>query len=80
LKQAGVRLGTTLVKEAIKKVTGEVIKTTNKAAGISLVTKFGEKGIINPRKAVPLVGGLIGGIVDGIGTNTVGKTAKKVLN
>ncbi|WP_286166457.1 EcsC family protein [Bacillus sp. E(2018)] len=78
-KQAGVKFGTAIAKEAIKKIPGEVIKAINKAVGVRLVTKFGEKGIINLGKAVPLVGGLIGGAVDGIGTNTIGKTAKKVF-
>ncbi|ANC79164.1 EcsC family protein [Fictibacillus phosphorivorans] len=80
LKQAGVKLGTSLAKEAIKKIPGEVIKAINKVVGIRLVTKFGEKGIINLGKAVPLVGGFIGGAVDGIGTNTIGKIAKRVFN
>jgi hypothetical protein len=51
----------------------------NKAVGFRLVTKFGEKGVVNLGKAVPLVGGFIGGAVDGIGTNIVGKTVKKVF-
>jgi hypothetical protein len=79
LKRAGVRLGNAIAKEAIKKIPGEVIKAINKAVGIRLVTKFGEKGIVNLGKAVPLVGGIIGGTVDGIGTNTIGKTAKRVF-
>jgi len=80
LKQAGVKLGTTLATQAIKKIPGEVIKAINKAVGVRLVTKFGQKGIVNLGKAVPLVGGVIGGAVDGIGTNTIGKTAKKVFS
>jgi hypothetical protein len=79
LKQAGVKLGTALAKQAIKKIPGEVIKAINKAVGIRLVTKFGQTGIVNLGKAVPLLGGVIGGAVDGIGTNTIGKTAKKVF-
>ncbi|WP_246943449.1 EcsC family protein [Bacillus pinisoli] len=79
LKQAGLKLGTALAKQAIKKIPGEVIKAINKAVGIRLVTKFGEKGIINLGKAVPLVGGLIGGTVDGVGTNIIGNTAKKLF-
>ncbi len=79
LKPAGVKLGVALANQAIKKIPGEVIKAINKAVGIRLVTKFGEKGIVNLGKAVPFVGGIIGGTVDGIGTNTIGKTAKKVF-
>ena len=47
--------------------------------GFRLVTKFGEKGIVNLGKAVPLVGGVIGGTVDTIGTTVIGKTAKYVF-
>lgn len=79
LKQAGIKAGTAIAKQAIKKIPGEVIKSINKAVGFRLVTKFGEKGVVNLGKAVPLVGGVIGGTVDGIGTNVIGKTAKKVF-
>ena len=41
-----------------------------------LVTKFGEKGAINLGKAVPLVGGIIGGSFDSITTNTIGNVAR----
>lgn len=79
LKQTGVKVSTAIAKQAINKIPGEVIKAINKKVGTRLLTKFGEKGIINLGKAVPLVGGIIGGTVDGIGTNTIGKTAKKVF-
>ncbi|AKP76059.1 EcsC family protein [Priestia aryabhattai] len=80
LKQAGVKVGNAVARQAIKKIPGEVIKAINKKVGTRLVTKFGEKGIINLGKAVPLVGGIIGGTVDGIGTNTIGKTAKRIFS
>lgn len=79
LKQAGIKAGTAFTKQAIKRIPGEIIKSINKAVGFRLVTKFGEKGVVNLGKAVPLVGGVIGGTVDGIGTNIVGKTAKKLF-
>lgn len=79
LKQAGIKAGTAITKQAIKKIPGEIIKSINKAVGFRLITKFGEKGVVNLGKAVPLVGGFIGGTVDGIGTNIIGKTAKKVF-
>lgn len=79
LKQAGIKAGTALTKQAIKKIPGEIIKSINKAVGFRLVTKFGEKGVVNLGKAVPLVGGFIGGTVDGVGTNIIGRTAKRVF-
>ena len=63
----------------IKRILFEVIKQINKAVGFRLVTKFGEKGVINLGKGIPLVGG-IGGTVDAVGTTTIGKTAKRVFN
>ena len=44
-----------------------------------MVTKFGQKGVINLGKCIPLVGGVIGGTVDAVGTLTIGKTAKKIF-
>ncbi|MFC4355591.1 EcsC family protein [Chryseomicrobium palamuruense] len=79
LKQAGMKAGQLAARQAIKKIPGEALKVINKRVGFRLVTKFGEKGIVNLGKAVPLVGGVIGGTVDSIGTNVIGKTAKKVF-
>ena len=44
--------------------------------GFRLVTKFGTKGLINLGKAVPLVGGLIGGVMDLASTNIMGNVAR----
>lgn len=79
LKNVGIKTATQLGKQAIKKIPIEIIKAINKAVGFRLVTKFGQKGIVNLGKAVPLLGGVIGGSVDGVSTNIVGKTAKKIF-
>lgn len=79
LKQSGIKIGTGVAKSLVKKIPGEVIKNINNKVGFRLLTKFGEKGVINLGKCIPLVGGIIGGTVDAIGTRTIGKTAKKVF-
>ncbi|MBX0315324.1 EcsC family protein [Planococcus glaciei] len=79
LKQAGIKAGTSFAKQAVLKIPGEVIKAINKKVGFRLVTKFGQKGVVNLGKAIPIAGGIIGGTVDGIGTGIIGKTAKKVF-
>jgi len=76
LKKAGIRLGTKLTEKLIAKLSFEVIKSINKAVGFRLVTKFGEKGLVNLGKAVPFVGGVIGGTFDGVSTNIVGNVAR----
>lgn len=79
LRKTGIQAGNSFAKQAIKKIPGEAIKAINKRVGFRLVTKFGQKGVVNLGKAIPIAGGVIGGTVDGVGTNIVGKTAKKVF-
>jgi hypothetical protein len=75
-KEFGIKFGTKITETAIKKISGEVIKKINQAVGFRLLTKFGEKGLINLGKAIPLVGGFIGGTVDGFSTNLIGNIAR----
>lgn len=72
-----VPLGKAMATMLIKEIPNELLKSINKAVGIRLITKFGEKGIVNLGKAIPLIGGIIGGGVDGVTTNIIGETAKK---
>ena len=44
-----------------------------------LLTKTGEKGLLNLTKAIPFVGGMISGLFDAATCHLVGKTAKKVF-
>lgn len=76
VKEFGIKLGTKLTETAIKKISAEVIVKINQTVGFRLLTKFGEKGMINLGKAIPLVGGVIGGTIDGISTNLIGNVAR----
>lgn len=79
LKNAGIQIGKKLAVTGIKRIPFEVIKKINQAVGFRLLTKFGEKGVINLGKMVPLAGGIIGGTVDAVSTNTIGKVASKLF-
>jgi len=79
LKNSGIQIGKKLAISGIKKIPGEVIKKINQAVGFRLLTRFGEKGAINLGKMVPLAGGLIGGTVDAVSTNTIGNVARKLF-
>lgn len=79
LKNAGIQVGRRLAVSGIKKIPFEVIKKINQAVGFRLLTKFGEKGVINLGKMVPFAGGVIGGTVDAMTTNTIGKVAQKIF-
>lgn len=76
LKRAGVDVGKKLTLSTIKNMSGAIITKINQAVGFRLLTKFGSKGVINLGKLVPVVGGVIGGTLDGVTTNIIGNTAR----
>lgn len=60
-KTFGIQLGTKLTINAIKRIPGKALTKINQKVAFRLITKFGEKGLINLGKMVPIVGGVIGG-------------------
>jgi hypothetical protein len=76
LKSVGIKIGQRAAIEAIKGISRETIKKINQKTIPKLVTKFGSKGIINLGKAVPVLGGIIGGAFDAFSTNVVGNVAR----
>jgi len=79
LKDVGVKVGTRVTENLIAKIPGRVLVEINKKVGFKLLTKAGEKGIINLSKIVPIIGGPISGTVDALMCRSVGKTAKMVF-
>ncbi|MCR5819531.1 MAG: EcsC family protein [Bacteroidaceae bacterium] len=80
IKNAGIKIGEKVAVNYIKKsLTREVINKINSAVSFRLLTKFGEKGIINAGKFVPFVGGGIGGAFDAASTKAIGNVAKNLF-
>jgi hypothetical protein len=79
LKSVGIRIGQQITERAINRISGQVITQINEKVGFRLLTKYGGKGMINLSKAVPLVGGVVGGAVDASTTRIIGKTAKNTF-
>jgi len=79
LKEFGIVISSKIAINAIKGISGKTIIAINQKVGFRLLTKFGEKGVINLGKAVPLLGGVIGGTVDSYTTNTIGNIARKAF-
>lgn len=75
VKGVGINIGSKLSVTAINKISGATLTKINQAVGFRLLTKFGQTGAINLGKAIPFVGGIIGGTVDGVSTKTIGKIA-----
>lgn len=79
LQEAGILLGKNLTSRLIGNISAKTIQAINQKVGITLLSKSGGKGIINPVKAVPLAGGLIGGAFDAALTNVIGNTARGIF-
>lgn len=80
LKNTGIKIGEKVAINAIKKIPVEVLVKINQQVGFRLVTKFGQKGLVNFGKMMPLVGGVVGGVFDTGMTLTIGNIAKKVFS
>ena len=78
-KGVGINLGAKLTVHAIKKLPGKTLTRINQAVGFRLITKFGEKGIINLGKMVPVTGGVMGGAFDATSTRSIGKIARTIF-
>ena len=79
LKDAGVQVGVRLTKKVIGRISGQILIDINKRVGFRLVTKAGEKGVVNLTKAVPVAGGLVAGAFDAVYARVAGRTAMKLL-
>ena len=79
LSRAGVDIGTKTTAAAIKKVPGRVLIEINKKVGYRLVTKAGQKGVINLTKFIPVVGGAVGATTDAISCKAIAAYAKSTF-
>ena len=80
LKNVGIKISEKIAVNALKKVPRAILRKINQQVGFRLVTKFGQKGLVNFGKMMPLVGGVVGGVFDTGMTLTIGNIAKKVFS
>ena len=79
VKDVGILIGTKITAQMIKGISGKTITAINQKVGFRLLTKFGQTGAVNLGKAVPVVGGLIGGTFDVVSTKAIGNIAVKLF-
>ena len=78
-KSAGIQTANKVTINLIQKVPGTVLTAINQRIGFRFITKFGETGIINLGKLVPVAGGVINGGADCIETRMIAKKAYKTF-
>jgi uncharacterized protein (DUF697 family) len=79
LQEIGINLGTRITAHLIGRISEQTIISINQKVGFQLLAKSGSKGAVNLGKAVPLVGGVIGGSFDTVMTNLLGNIARDVF-
>lgn len=79
LKKAGIEAGSKFAKSLVNKIPGKALKAINDKVGFKLFTKFGEKGVINLGKMIPIVGGIIGGGFDLVETKIIANRAYRLF-
>ena len=79
MRTAGVNFAVKGGKILIGKIPYETIKAINKKLGMLFITKWGEKGIINLGKMVPVLGAGVGGGFDLVTSRIIANTAIKTF-
>ena len=75
LRPMGINLAEALAKGLINAIPRSVLANINKLVGAKVFTKFSEKGIVQLGKFIPLVGGAVGALFDGVTSNIIGNVA-----
>ena len=79
LREAGLEISQKMAVLALRRLPKRTFIEINKKVGFRLLSKFGEKGAINVGRAVPLLGGLVGGGVDAAWTKAMGDRARDIF-
>ena len=79
IKSAGIKTGEKLAENLIKKLPGSVCTKINQKVGFRFMTKFGEKGIVNLGKMIPVAGAVVSGGFDLVETKIIGNRAYKMF-
>ena len=79
-KQVGIRASEKVAMNMLKKLPGKVIVKINQKVGFRFLTKFGQKGLINLVKIIPVVPGVINATWNSVETKAIAERAKKEFN
>jgi uncharacterized protein (DUF697 family) len=79
MKELGLATDGMLTRRAVEQVPGRVLVEINKRIGARLLAKASQRLILRFPRAVPVVGGVVGGTLDAVVCRMVGRTAKKMF-
>lgn len=79
VKEFGIRFGTQMAHEVVKRVSSDSLKQINQAIACRLIAFSGGKTSLDVAKFMPVLGGVIAGSMDAAVTRTYGMTAKRMF-
>ncbi|MFO7689273.1 MAG: EcsC family protein [Cryobacterium sp.] len=79
LRNAGITVANRMALRGVEAIPGRLLTEINKRVGMRLIAWSGERGVLNLTKAVPVAGGFVGGGVDALYCNAVGRRAHAVF-
>jgi uncharacterized protein (DUF697 family) len=79
MKDLGLKLDNKITQHAIDQIPGRALVEINKRIGARLLAKASQRVVLRFPRAVPVVGGVVGGTIDAAVCRMVGKTAKTLF-
>lgn len=79
LRQLGVKTGQRLAARQLQRLPAGHLAAINRAVGVQLLGRAGRGGLLPLERAIPLVGGVVGGGVDYLLTRELGQRAARQL-
>ena len=79
VKDLGLRFGTQMAHEVVKRLSGDALKQLNHAIAYRLAASTGASTSINMTKLMPVLGGVVSGGFDAVLTRAYGTTAKRLF-
>ena len=70
--QLGTQVGSQAIQKTLMSIPGKTFAEINKALGIKLISKAGEKTLANVATMMPFIGSAVGGTVNGVMMNACG--------
>jgi len=75
LKQIGVKASQQFAQAQLRRMPAVALEAVNRAVGFRLVSRFGQDGVVRLHRAIPVLGGLVGGGIDYVMTKKLGTYA-----
>jgi uncharacterized protein (DUF697 family) len=79
LKQVSIKLSQQIALAQLRRLPGPALAAINRAVGFQLLSRVGEQGVLRLHRAVPLIGGVVGGGIDYVMTRRLGEFAATEL-